>query len=324
MAADVAHDSVATRRDRASSSPSVRVALSIVLLVCGCVGPSAPPPARARGPAPAVSATNPLAGGRKFQPPVVGTLEKQDRVRVRFEGNHFLSAEELLDVVRVDEADDFAPPVPPLSDIAEIDQLRILSAYFEHGFVRAESIGAPRIETQGGVSTVVFRVVEGERYMFGKVGLREVDAAGKDTRPLRPKAKLLELLSVSTGSLFVRSELAASVGRVRRLYADEGFAYVDVLPETRTDDDARTVDVDITIRRGEVAHVDEVEVVGATQVDPAWIQATIGLRPGDRYRESRLESAKEALTASGRFRAVDVSFAKAQGNNVRIVFELQE
>ena len=104
-------------------------------------------------------------------------------------------------------------------------------------------------------------------------------------------------------------------------------------PAVRYDIDARlgrdgridaTVDVDITIRRGEVAHVDEVEVVGATQVDPAWIQATIGLRPGDRYRESRLESAKEALTASGRFRAVDVSFAKAQGNNVRIVFELQE
>jgi outer membrane protein assembly factor BamA len=115
-------------------------------------------------------------------------------IAVRFEGNHALDTAALAAVVG-----------PGPDDHAS---LRVLSLYYDHGFVEAE-VNVTRERGSDGVTTTVFHVEEGPVYRLGRV---QVTGDVRGLSPAWPR----------DGTVFDRSSIVRALELLRARYRAVG------------------------------------------------------------------------------------------------------
>jgi outer membrane protein insertion porin family len=131
-----------------------------------------------------------------------------------------------------------------------------------------------------------------------------VDAQGD---LMQEKEELLELFDLKPGDVFSRNKLRAGVGAVTDVYADQGYAYANVTPLTRTDDETKTIDVMLEIEQGPQVSVDRIEITGNTKTRDKVIRREMKLVEGELFSATDLKRSKARINNLGFFEAVDVS-----------------
>ncbi len=242
-------------------------------------------------------------------------IKEGDVVRIkdiRFEGNTVFDDGDIKDVMETREKW-FLSWMTGRGNYNEMllqqDLERIADLYFNEGYVR--------VKVQEPVITLIdndkhmlllINISEGPQYRLGRI-----DAQGD---MIRSKSEIIELAGLKSGDVFSRAQLRTGVGAVTDLYADEGYAYANVSPLTRTDDETLSIDVMFEIEQGPQVSVERINISGNTKTRDKVIRREMKLVEGDLYSSSKLKRSKARINNLGYFEAVDVSTSPGSSENL--------
>ncbi len=177
---------------------------------------------------------------------------------------------------------------------------RIADMYFNEGYVRVK-VREPVISlvNDGKYMLLLINIDEGPQFTIGSV-----DAQGD---LIQEKEELLDLLNIAPGEAFSRAKLRRGVGVVTDVYADQGYAYANVSPLTRADDEARTIALMLDIEQGPQVSVERINITGNTKTRDKVVRREMKLVEGDLFNATNLKRSKARINNLGFFEAVDIS-----------------
>lgn len=225
---------------------------------------------------------------------------------IRFEGNTLFSDRELKKVMGTKERwflSWITGRGAYQEDVLANDLEIIADQYYNEGYVQIK-VRQPRIVLNEDKSSmdIVIEIEEGQQFRVG-----EVDVAGD---LIEPREKLLGLIKLEPGDVFSRKRLREDVFAVHDLYADRGYAYVNVSPLTRLDLETRKVNLKFEIEKGIQVSIDKIRITGNTKTRDKVIRREMKLVEGDLYSSTRLKESRRRVNNLGFFEEVDVTSAK--------------
>ena len=228
----------------------------------------------------------------------------------------------------------------------DADIMIIKSVYLEEGYVDA-TIGEPKVYLSPDKRYIYIsvHVDEGKRYKLGHLrtdgewveeeGLTE-DAVmrlvrGETVKEVQDeKARRLPRLRrlfdysadssaaqpLETGDWFKLSDVQLTMQRISDLYGDQGYAFVNVYPDTRTDPESEVVDVTFLISRGEKVRIGRINITGN---DPTWdkvVRREIPINEGEIYNGSQIRESRQRLERLGFFEEVRITTPRGASADV--------
>jgi outer membrane protein insertion porin family len=193
------------------------------------------------------------------------------------------------------------------------DMVRLQAWYYDQGYL-AMSVGTARVELTADREFIDITIPldEGPRFRIGEITVRELDANGQATETLRPATDLRGEIDLDRGDWFNRTSIATGLMEIQREYRDEGFARVEVEPETDLDEDERIVDLTLTITRGPPVRIERIRIAGNTKTRDRVIRREFQILEGDLYSQTLIERSRTFVNALGYFERVD--FSEEQGS----------
>ncbi len=202
----------------------------------------------------------------------------------------------------------------------ERDQLRIAQFYYDQGYIKAR-VGQPRVELSPDRARlfITIPVEEGERYRTA-----EVDVVG-DFLEEHPKEQVMTLVALEPGEWFSSTQLRMTIDAVGELYKDEGYAYVNVTPDTRVDEEDKTVALTISVQKGEKVRIGRISMVGNTRTRDKVIRREMRLYEGEYYSSSGLKRSERLINRLGFFETVTIRTMRGADDGLMdIVVEVKE
>ncbi len=249
--------------------------------------------------------------------------------QIRFVGNENVDSETLLGFMETSETGFFSF----ISDGDTFDRskfdddvTRLQLYYYNEGYL-AMRTGAPQIELSGDrrYIDITIPIDEGPRFRIGEIRIREENADGVEIDPIGGPEAIREEIALDDGAWFNRTTIAEGIQNVTRTYRDEGYARVEIVPDTELDEETRVVDVIIQIRRGPVVYIERIEIGGNTKTRDRVIRREFLIEEGDRYSQTLLEASRNRVQALGYFERVDMGEEDAGSENlIRITVEVGE
>ncbi len=140
-------------------------------------------------------------------------------------------------------------------DELDQDAERLRDFYLNEGYVQVQ-VGTPRVlplPDRGGF-TVVFPIVEGERYTVDRIRLTG--------HSIFSTAELTGGLALREGDIFRRNLLRQDITALTDRYGERGYAFVDIRPQFVPHSDTRGIDLTYEIREGRPVTVREITIEG--------------------------------------------------------------
>ena len=233
-------------------------------------------------------------------------INEGDLVRIkdiRFDGNTIFDDDDLKNSMETQEKWMFSW-ITGRGNYNELllqqDLERIANLYFNVGHVRVK------------VREPVIALVDNDKHMLLLIKIDEgpqykisnVDAQGD---LIRDKEEILALVDLAPGDVFSRVKLRSGVGVVTDVYADQGYAYANVSPLTRADDETHMIDLMLDIEQGPQVSVERINITGNTKTRDKVIRREMRLIEGDLFNATSLKRSKARINNLGYFEAVDVS-----------------
>jgi outer membrane protein insertion porin family len=245
---------------------------------------------------------------------VVFSIQEGERVTVRsvrFVGNRHIPDSQLGGIMRTRQTGFF-------SFISNDDRfnrehfdedvMRLQAYYYDQGYL-AMQVGTPRVELTPDrrFIDISIPVDEGPRFRIGRLGVREVNADDESVEPLGGRRELRDMVQANPGEWFNRTRIAQSLLNITRRYRDEGFAHVDIAPETDLDMERRVVHVTVVIRRGPPVRIERINILGNTKTRDSVIRREVQIIEGELYNQTRAELSKTRIEQLGYFERVEMS-----------------
>ena len=186
----------------------------------------------------------------------------------------------------------------------ERDQMRIVQLYYNKGYMQAV-VKKPNVSMSPDRSKlyITIAVEEGPRF---KVGLVEVSGD-----LLRPRKELTSLVGMTEGDWFSSEKLRLAMDRLGKIYKDEGYAYVNVIPNTRFVEDLKAIDLDFEIRKGPKVKIGRIEINGNSTTRDKVIRREMRIYEGDEYSSSKIKRSQQLIQRLGFFENVRIDPARS-------------
>lgn len=182
----------------------------------------------------------------------------------------------------------------------DLDQLRAL--YYDRGYMDVK-VKQPQISMvkKDKYMQLLIEISEGAQYRTGKVRI--------SGDLLKSREELMKLVTLKSGDVFSRDELRKSVLALTDLYADQGYANVNVVPLTDKDSDTHTIDLKLDIEQGDLIHIEKIRISGNTTTRDKVIRRELTLIEGDLYSSSKIKVSRNRLRNLGFFENIKLSTA---------------
>jgi outer membrane protein insertion porin family len=183
-------------------------------------------------------------------------------------------------------------------DVLEVDISRIRSLYHDHGYVTVR-VSEPEITLSENKKSlqVTISIEEGDQYRLGSL-----DITGDI---LTTKEELFKGLKSEVGRVYRSSVVQKDLLWLTDLYADAGYAYVDVSPLTMLDHEQRLVHLTYKVEQGIKAYIGRIEIAGNTKTRDKVIRRELKIAEGDLYGATRLRKSRQRVMRTGYFKEVD-------------------
>ncbi len=196
------------------------------------------------------------------------------------------------------------------------DVEKLLAFYRDRGYKDVEvAPDSMRFSPDGRQITLVYRIVEGDRYRVGQVqwaGYESIDERQVQSLP-QPR----------TGEWYSGSSIQKAMEGAYSQYAELGYLYLHVDPQ-ETVAAPGVVDLTFRIQEGEPSKLHRVLISGNTYTKEKVIRRELALREGDRFSRTLLMRSQQNIFRLGFFEDVQVDFRPAQGSDVDIILKVKE
>ena len=138
------------------------------------------------------------------------------------------------------------------------------------------------------------------------------------------KSELNNTVSMSKGDVFNRNLIITDIQSLTDLYADQGYAFVDVNPITS--DFLDSVDINFDISLNKKTYLNRITITGNTRTQDEVIRREIGVSEGGLYSRSILKKSLINLRRLGYFSDVQISTSEVEGmaDKIDINFNVEE
>ncbi|MBW2015552.1 MAG: outer membrane protein assembly factor BamA [Deltaproteobacteria bacterium] len=193
----------------------------------------------------------------------------------------------------------------------EFDLQKITAFYHNHGYIKAKT-GDPEITVEKGDGlTITIQVIEGPQY--------KVDRVSVTGDMIKPEEELLKQVHITKEKYFKRETVRRDVMSLREIYADEGYAYVEVVPYTKENDEKHLVDITYKVSKGPKVRIERINITGNTYTRDKVIRRELELIEGDYFSGRGLKKSTANINRLGYFENVEVQPKKGSAEDLMIV-----
>ncbi len=259
--------------------------------------------------------TEPLPNNQILLEFVIKENEKVYVKKIQFVGNNNFDDDDLKDIMLTSEKDIlfwFTDSGVLDKKKLEFDAHKITAFYHNHGFIKAK-VGEPDItyEKEKGL-TITIEVQEGEQY-----GVNTVSIEGDLIVPVE---ELMEKVQINKEKkVFNREVLRNDVLALKGVYNDEGYAYAEVRPRTKDNDETRLVDITYVISKEQKVRFERINISGNTTTRDKVIRRELKVIEGEYFSGKKLKKSSEKLERLGFFEDVEVNTSKGSSENLMIL-----
>ncbi|MFO7769481.1 MAG: BamA/TamA family outer membrane protein [bacterium] len=228
---------------------------------------------------------------------------------VVFHGNEAFPAERLADVTRVENRNILqflGKGRPTFNYLVMGRDTTILRAFYRNrGYLQCSV--EDRVEPLGEERLVVhYTIREGPRYTLSELRFEGNEVFGDEA--LRGLLSGLRGYRLRQGAPISESALQAGAERIRQLYLEEGYYFVEVSPRIgQRDTTSGAAPVTYRVREGNQVRVTDVTVEGARHSKDFVITREVTLDPGDLLKETQRRESQRRLYGTGIFRTANVT-----------------
>jgi len=195
-------------------------------------------------------------------------------------------------------------------DILKLDMFRIEGFYQDHGYLRVKVL-EPRIDINKKARQIhiIIPIEEGPQFR-----IQSLEVKGDNTIP---HDEIIKSLMTKKGDIYNVSQLRQDIVTVTDLYSAKGFAYADVNPVTKINDQIRMVDLSIDIDKGKKVYVGKINMLGNIKTRDNVIRREFRLKEGEVFDGSKLKRSKQRINNLNYFE--DVKIDTQRGENPDLI-----
>ena len=183
-------------------------------------------------------------------------------------------------------------------DVLQQDAGRLASYYHNHGFIEAK-IGEPQVEEKDDALHITFPIHEGPRYRVGTVDI-EGDL-------IEDKAELISMLTIRQEKFLNRQTLREDTLKLTDLYAESGYAFAEIRPQTKKAESGKRVDILFKIDKGSLVYFNRIEIQGNTRTRDNVIRRDLTVEEGGVFDSRAIRTSTQKLQRLGFFEEVTVT-----------------
>jgi outer membrane protein insertion porin family len=192
------------------------------------------------------------------------------------------------------------------SEVLKTDIERLTAFYYDHGYIEVR-IDEPVVQRTDKGLSVTIKIDEGDQYKVGSVDI------GGDLLP--DMSAVRERLKLEPGDIFRTSKLRDDISTITDAYGDQGYAFVNVSPDTTMNPAAKTVDVTYKVSEGPQVYIDRIDITGNTKTRDKVIRRELQLQEQQLFSGSKLRRSTERLRRLGFFEDVNITTRKAESED---------
>ena len=223
--------------------------------------------------------------------------------RISFVGNRAYSDRRLRRVLESTQAGLLRQIIRRDTFIAEriaLDRQLLSDFYLDRGYVDFQILSVtPELARGRDAYFVTFNIREGQSFTLGQVTTRadipEVDAA-----------QYQSVIRIRPGQTYSPRLIDTTISRLEALATQQGLRFVRVEPRITRNDEARTLDVEFIISRGERVFVERIDIEGNVTTLDSVIRRNFTTVEGDPFDPRAIRQAAERIRATGFFADVGV------------------
>ena len=187
-------------------------------------------------------------------------------------------------------------------DVLKNDLQLLTAYYFDHGYLEAK-LSEPKIDLSNPKKIrIEVRIVEGPRYHLGNI-----DFKGD---LLTTKEALFKVLKMKRGDTYSNTAIRREVNALMAKFADQGYAYVEVNPETSVDNKNLLVHLTFEIEKKKSVYYEKIQVVGNTKTRDKVIRRELRVAEGELYNATDMNYSRDRLKRTGYFKEVDFTTSR--------------
>jgi outer membrane protein insertion porin family len=250
--------------------------------------------------------------GKDFR--IIINIKENERLYVcsiKFEGNEAYTAKELKNMMTTNEygfLHFFTDSGILKRDQLKQDISKLNAYYFNTGFINAQ-VGEPEITHDKQGIYIKIPITEGKCFKFGKV-----EISGDFLE--KSRVELLKSLKSKEGNNYDREAVVKDMDLLTHAANDEGFANADVTPKINTREKYQQVDVDFSIRKGEIVFFNRITITSNTNTRDKVIRRQLEIAEKDIYSSSKLKASYANLNRLRYFEEVDFKTEKGPDKNL--------
>lgn len=188
------------------------------------------------------------------------------------------------------------------------DIQKINAFYLSNGFINAQ-LGEPEIAHDDKGIYLNIPIIEGKQFKVGKVGITG------DTLAV-PGEALLRGLALPGRPYYDRGAVVRDLDYLSQVCSDDGYAYADVSPRTRVDEENLKVDIDYHIEKGRQVFVNRISIFGNTKTRDRVIRRQVALEEGELFSSSKMKTSFTNLNRLRYFEEVDFQTERGPAENL--------
>ncbi len=200
----------------------------------------------------------------------------------------------------------------------EYDNLRIKDLYMQNGYLDA-FVSQPfaRVDFDSYTAKMSYQIDEGEVYKINSVSFYQ-------QKDIIPQNKLKEIVSLKKDDVFNIKTFRNDAKKIKTLFADKSYAFVQVLPDLNKNKKNHTVDVVFKILPGEKVKIRNVFISGNTRTLDRIIRRELYLAPGDMYSATDLKDSRNSLGRLGYFDSTTIEEKRVDSKTIDLIVKVKE
>jgi len=254
------------------------------------------------------------------------TINQGERVKIdlfNINGASQIPEEKLLKLFKIGEADIALMNYFTKKDLfteAEFSQgiNSMTNIYFDSGYLdfKIQNVDTKLDDSKENMSISIV-ISEGIQYQLGKISFNG-DLGSISVNELD------NLISMKEGDIFNRNLIIQDIQALTDLFADKGYAFVDIKPETS--DFLNSVNIDFQVSLNKKVYINRITISGNTRTQDEVVRREIGISEGGLYSRSILRDSLLKLRRLGYFSDVQISTSEVLGmpDKIDINFLIEE
>ena len=203
-------------------------------------------------------------------------------------------------------------------EVLKNDALLLSDHYLNNGYINIK-VGEPVVKLNDTKSAldVSIGITEGEQYRIGAINFKG--------ELLDSEADLVKKLKIVPGEIFNRSILRTDIGTLTDLYGDKGYAFATINPQTRLDNEKKSVDMTFDVEKGELVSIERINIAGNPKTRDKVIRREMRITENGLYSTTGIKRSKQNLMNLGFFEEANIATAKGSaGNKLNVNVDVKE